>query len=67
MFFVPANAVLNVTAKFKVSVVPLMLTELWANETEHWLFCNVAPLDNGLDIHVAAASFTRYMVADERL
>jgi hypothetical protein len=67
MFFVPANAGLNVTAKFKVSVVPFTLTELWANETEHWLFCNVAPLDNGLDIHVAAASFTRYMVADERL
>jgi hypothetical protein len=67
MFFAPAKTGLNVTAKFNVSVVPLTFTELPANEIEHWLFCNVAPLDNGLDIHCVAASFTRYMVADERL
>jgi hypothetical protein len=40
IFFTPAKAGLNVTARFSVRVVPLIATELDAIDTEHWLFCS---------------------------
>ena len=45
MFFAPANAGLNVIARFSVSVLPAQRRRrVLPSAIEHWLFCSVPPL-----------------------
>ena len=63
---VPLYADVNVTARFKLSVLPFSATEVPATLTEHWLFCNVVPLPSTAPLAALAASFSRYNVLPDR-
>ena len=65
--FAPANAGAKVSATCSVNVVPLAVTLLPPNASEHALFCSV-PLSPGApDVTLVPASFTRYNCPVSRL
>src|ERR1044071_5118935 len=63
MFFIPANAVLNVTARFHVRLLPFCTGELPAPSILHWLFSSVPVCCRKIGPnHCVALSFNRYSI-----